>query len=87
MRVLSVRPIHGPNVYHYKPVLVMKLDLEEFADKMSSEIPGFNERLIATLPGIAEHHCSEGCPGGFIQRLKRGTYFAHIIEHIALELS
>jgi cyanophycin synthetase len=87
MRVLSVRPIHGPNVYHHKPVLVMKLDLEEFTDKMSSEIPGFNERLIAALPGISEHHCSPGCPGGFIQRLDRGTYFAHIIEHIALELS
>lgn len=87
MRVLNVRPIYGPNVYHHKPVLVMRLDLEEFADQMSSDIPGFTERLIKALPGVQQHHCSPGCVGGFVQRLNRGTGFGHIVEHIALELS
>lgn len=87
MRVLNIRSIYGPNIYHHKPVLVMRIDLEDFADKMSTDIPGFTERLIAALPGINDHHCSPGCPGGFVQRLNRGTGFGHIIEHIALELS
>lgn len=87
MKIESVRPIYGPNIYHHKPVLVMRIDLREFADLMSSEIPGFNEKLVIALPGIKLHHCSPGCPGGFIRRLERGTGFGHIIEHIALELS
>jgi cyanophycin synthetase len=65
----------------------MIVNLEEFADTASSDISGFNERLIDLLPGIKKHHCSPGYEGGFVERLYRGTYFAHIIEHIALELS
>src|SRR6185436_20467674 len=30
--------------------------------------------------------CSIGQRGGFLTRLKRGTYAPHIIEHVALEL-
>jgi cyanophycin synthetase len=38
------------------------------------------------MPGLRDHRCSIGEPGGFVIRLKRGTYFAHIVEHVALEL-
>jgi cyanophycin synthetase len=38
------------------------------------------------MPGLEEHRCSIGERGGFITRLERGTYAAHIIEHVALEL-
>jgi cyanophycin synthetase len=38
------------------------------------------------MPGLEEHRCSIGERGGFIRRLERGTYAAHIIEHVALEL-
>lgn len=65
----------------------MTLDLEDLRDTDSLAIPGFAERLLVTLPGLAEHHCSPGRPGGFVERLRRGTYFAHIVEHVALELS
>lgn len=65
----------------------MTLDLLELTEKASTDIPGFTERLIEILPGIREHHCSPGHVGGFIERLRKGTYFAHITEHIALELS
>lgn len=56
-------------------------------DTESLEVEGFNERLIALLPGLAEHRCSKGRPGGFIERLQTGTYFAHVTEHVALDLS
>jgi cyanophycin synthetase len=33
------------------------------------------------------HHCAEGRPGSFVKRLQAGTYFGHIVEHVALELT
>src|SRR5690606_4092725 len=38
------------------------------------------------LPGLVEHRCSPGVRGGFLQRLREGTWPAHILEHITLEL-
>ncbi|MDQ1474670.1 MAG: cyanophycin synthetase, partial [Bryobacterales bacterium] len=87
MKIRDIRTIAGPNVYSHDPVLVMKLDLQELAGKESYEISGFNERLQATLPGIANHYCGLGYAGGFLERLRSGTYFGHIVEHVALELT
>jgi cyanophycin synthetase len=87
MKIESIRTLGGPNVYLYRPVLVMRLHLEELAGRESREFHGFNERLIALLPGLHTHHCGKGRPGGLIERLAEGTYFGHIVEHVALELS
>lgn len=87
MRILSIRTNHGPNVFHFNPTIVMTIDLEDFAEKASTDLPGFTERLIKILPGLELHTCSPGYPGGFIERLQRGTYMAHVIEHVAIELS
>src|SRR4030042_3348417 len=38
------------------------------------------------LPTMIEHRCSRGERGGFFARLHDGTYLAHILEHITLEL-
>jgi cyanophycin synthetase len=43
--------------------------------------------LLGLLPGVRNHHCSKGRPGGFVERLEEGTYFGHIVEHVALELT
>lgn len=87
MKIAGIRTIAGPNVYSHKPVLVMKLRLEEFTDVESFEIEGFNERLLALLPGLRQHVCAKGEPGGFVERLEEGTFFGHIIEHVALEMT
>jgi len=87
MIIRSIRLLDGPNIYLHRPVLVMELDLEELTDRETREIPGFNERLLALWPGLGEHVCGLGVPGGLIQRLEGGTYFGHVIEHVALELS
>ncbi len=62
------------------------VDLGKLKDWSSEMIPGFNERYKAWLPGVIEHRCSVGERGGFFQRLDRGTYLAHILEHTTLEL-
>src|SRR5678816_1309101 len=85
MKIESIRALNGPNVYSHRPVLLMHLDLGELAERESREFKGFNKQLLTILPGINNHHCSLGGPGGFVTRLEEGTYFGHIVEHVALE--
>jgi cyanophycin synthetase len=87
MRVVEITTLSGPNVYGYQPALVMKLHLEELAGKESYEVPGFNDRLLALLPGLRKRHCEKGAEGGFVERLREGAWFGHVVEHVALELT
>ncbi|MBC7397393.1 MAG: hypothetical protein H7333_08115, partial [Bdellovibrionales bacterium] len=73
MKIKNIRTIFGPNIYHHKPVLIMTLDLETLAEVASSDLDGFKERLLNLLPGLHQHRCSPGYPGGFSERLERGT--------------
>ncbi len=88
MKILKTLTLRGPNYWSIrrKKLIVMRLDLEDLADKPSNEIPGFYEGLVEVLPSIVEHYCSPGHRGGFLERVKKGTYMGHIIEHVALEL-
>jgi len=67
-------------------VLEAWVDIGELEDFPSNTLPGFGPRLCAWLPGLAEHRCSYGEPGGFVRRLEEGTWPAHILEHVTLEL-
>src|SRR5215213_4886384 len=87
MKIEYIRTLNGPNVYSYRSVLLMRLDLGELVERESREFKDFNERLLTLLPGIKNHHCSLGQPGGFVTRLEEGTYFGHVVEHVALELT
>jgi cyanophycin synthetase len=82
----KVQALRGPNIWANFPVLEAWMDLGALKDSASDELPGFNERLMAWLPSMVEHRCSVGTRGGFFERLRRGTYQAHILEHVALEL-
>ncbi len=86
MEFRKVLALRGPNIWANFPVLEAWVDLSELKDKSSSEIPGFNERLMSWLPSMIEHRCSIGKRGGFFERLRLGTYQAHILEHVTLEL-
>ena len=82
-KVLALR---GPNIWAHFPVLEAWVDLKELKDRTSDNLPGFVDRLTAWLPNLFEHRCSLGHVGGFCQRLEAGTYLAHVLEHVALEL-
>lgn len=88
MRILKTQTLRGPNYWSIRrhKLILMRLDLEELAEKPSNEIPGFYEGLLKVLPSLVEHYCSRGHRGGFLERVQEGTYMGHIIEHIALEL-
>ncbi len=86
LKLLRSRYLRGPNLWTYRPVLETWLELGELEDWPSHRIPGFNERLLALLPDLAEHHCGVGERGGFLQRLEGGTWAGHVLEHIVIEL-
>lgn len=88
MKIIRTQTLRGPNYWSIRrdKIIVMRLDLEDLAEKPSNEIPGFYEGLIDVLPSLVEHYCSPGYRGGFFERVRTGTYMGHIIEHIALEL-
>jgi cyanophycin synthetase len=67
-------------------VLEAWVDIGELEDSPSNTIPGFYERLTAMLPTLIEHHCGVGERGGFLLRLREGTWPAHIMEHVMIEL-
>ena len=84
--IREILMLRGPNIWANYQVLEAWVDLGALKDASSEEIPGFVDRLMGLLPGLIEHRCSVGERGGFLQRLNRGTYPAHILEHVTLEL-
>nr|WP_295785688.1 cyanophycin synthetase [Rhodoferax sp.] len=84
--ILRVTHLRGPNIWTYRPVIEAWVDIGSLEDFPSNTIDGFYDRLTGFLPSLVEHHCSPGVRGGFLQRVKEGTYAAHIVEHVTLEL-
>jgi len=88
MKILKIQALRGPNIWSIRrqKLIQMRLDLEELEERPTDKIDGFKERLEELLPTLIEHRCSEGCRGGFFQRVDRGTWMGHVVEHIALEI-
>ncbi|HEY2256288.1 MAG TPA: cyanophycin synthetase [Variovorax sp.] len=86
IQLLRIRYLRGPNLWTYRPVLEVWLDLGRLEDHPSNTIFGFTGRLTALLPALIEHHCGVGERGGFIQRLNEGTWAGHVLEHVVIEL-
>ena len=64
MKLLTIRALRGPNIYHHKPCILMKVDLEEMEEQPSDTLPDFRARLEAIIPSLHEHRCSVGTRGG-----------------------
>ena len=76
----------GKNIHSLRPVIRMTVDIGEYGDIPTKDIPGFNEKLLDLLPGLRNNCCSLGYEGGFMDRLREGTYLAHVLEHVILEM-
>jgi cyanophycin synthetase len=88
MKILEVRVMRGPNFWsnYRKKLIVLKLDLEKFENLPSNKIDGFADRLEQLIPSLYSHECSPGVQGGFLKRVREGTWMGHVVEHVALEL-
>ncbi len=85
LRILETRVLRGPNYWAREPVIRMLVDLGVLEQYPSNKVPNFTDTLVALLPTLEDHACSLGRRGGFITRLREGTWMGHIAEHIALE--
>lgn len=86
MNILESRALRGPNYFHRKPVILLKVDIEDLEQKPTDLVSGFKDNLEEMIPTMIEHTCSPGVRGGFFERIERGTWAGHVAEHIALEL-
>ncbi|MFC7515289.1 cyanophycin synthetase [Herbaspirillum sp. GCM10030257] len=86
IEIINVMSLRGPSIWTYRPVIEAWVDIGDLEDSPSNTIPGFYERLTAWLPGLIEHRCGIGERGGFLLRLRDGTWPAHIMEHVMIEL-
>jgi cyanophycin synthetase len=76
----------GPNIWSYEQAIHLVVDLGSLEEHPSNTIDGFTDQLLAALPRLSEHTCSRGVAGGFVQRLREGTWMGHVAEHVSLQL-
>jgi cyanophycin synthetase len=89
MRILDRSVYVGPSLHARFPVIRLELDLGELEQWPTGRLgSGFVDTLALALPGLAEHGCSYGEPGGFFRRMREdeGTWLGHVLEHVAIEL-
>ena len=89
MKILATNVYVGPSLYAHFPVIRHQVDIGVLEDWPSAKLgDAFIDGLVEALPGLQEHGCSYGEPGGFIRRLREdeGTWMAHTWEHATLEL-
>src|SRR3954463_16270058 len=86
IRMTALHSTRGPNYWSRLPITRMGLTIRADENISPADVPWLTKAVVEAMPGLRDHRCSIGEPGGFLIRLKRGTYCAHIVEHVALEL-
>jgi len=86
IRISDFTIYSGRNIYSHRPIMKMIVNIGKYGKIPTNEIPKFNERLLKLFPGLKTNCCSLGYEGGFLDRLNEGTYLAHVLEHVILEM-
>lgn len=86
IRICDFFTYSGRNIYSHRPVMKMVVDIGGYGEIPTKDIAGFHEKLLAAFPGLKTNCCGLGYEGGFLQRLNEGTYLAHVLEHVILEM-
>ena len=86
LRITRLRALRGPNYWRLAPVIACDLSLGSLDSLTSAAVPGFAERLERAMPTLRSHPCSRKRESGFLERLREGTGWAHVLEHVGLEL-
>ncbi|MBA9078063.1 MULTISPECIES: cyanophycin synthetase [Rufibacter] len=89
MKIAELRIMRGPNFWSVKhpKIIVLKLDMGDYAGVSTAQIPDFAQRLEEMFPGMVEHRSTEGQEGGYLKRVREeGVPLSNVVEHVALEL-
>ena len=54
LRIVHVRTLGGPNVWRLAPVVLGELRVGSLAERAPDDVPGFNDRLLAAVPGSSD---------------------------------
>src|SRR5438128_12484841 len=85
LRVLERAVYRGPHVYGPTPMVRARIDLGALEAHPTDKLPGFTDGLLQQLPSLQAHACSLNRAGGFVERLREGTWLGHVVEHVAIE--
>jgi cyanophycin synthetase len=86
LEIRETQVYRGPNIWTRMPAIHLVVALGELEERPTNLIPGFTDRLTALIPSLSSHYCSRGHTGGFIERLREGTWMGHVAEHVAIEV-
>jgi cyanophycin synthetase len=86
LTIVESRVYRGPNIWSYEPAIHLIVDLGSLEDHPTNTIEGFTDQLLTLLPRLSAHTCSRGVSGGFVERLREGTWMGHVAEHVALQI-
>jgi len=86
VKIQDIIVYKGRNIYCHRPVMKMVLDIGKYGVIPTKDIKGFNDKLLIAFPGLKSNYCGLGYEGGFLEKLKSGTYLAHVAEHVILEM-
>ena len=76
IKVIEQRVLRGPNLFSRRQCVQTLADLGETACAVTSDLPGFDEELLALFPGMRD----------FEEPLAHGSLTAEVIGRVALEL-
>src|SRR6185312_10862765 len=86
MRILDRAVYVGPSLYAHFPVIRLEVDLGPLEAWPSARLgPAFTDRLIEALPGLHEHGCSYGEPGGNGATGRYDVIYQYEQEDVGLE--
>src|SRR6476660_10480933 len=86
LSIVESRVYRGGNVWSYSPAIHLVVDLGVLEAYPTDTLDGFTDRLVELLPNLENHTCSRGVKGGFIERMREGTWLGHVAEHVSLQL-
>jgi cyanophycin synthetase len=89
MKILDRNVYVGPSHYAHFPVIRLEVDLGVLEAWPTMRLGrDFIDALVSRLPGLSEHGCSYGEPGGLLRRMTEdeGTWLGHVFEHVVIEV-
>jgi cyanophycin synthetase len=76
MKTIEQRVLRGPNLFSRRPCIQTLADLGPLAGAVSTELPGFDQALLALFPAMDD----------FEEQLENGSLMVEVIGRVALEL-
>ncbi len=90
MKILQTQTLQCPNYWsiHHSKLILVRLDLEELAERPSNTLREFHNGLAEILPSLENKEPLSGprYRGGFLSQVREGITMGHILERVALEL-